>query len=288
MAAEAAEEKRQPRTRPDPGSSSASPGSSSPTAFSSAIQIAVLKPSVVCCIAGSIAFLLLPLLAKNTYVSENALMPGSANSMFSSQDVLEANRFVEEIIDKENTKATGIEIAKLIGQHMVDVGAELYYHKFQPPANQVTWLAKDIVWLAADSRYGEYIAVDTWLKDYHNPSFISDSGKIVAGICFEENIHHFMDRLKRAGTMAAALVFKIADKEEERDCLTIHAEASNGQMPNLDLISIVHYLAVHRQGLHVKIETMQSLLKSALLKFIGEMPQWPLVCQLGPMGLSVN
>ncbi|CAD5178400.1 unnamed protein product [Musa acuminata subsp. malaccensis] len=132
--------------------------------------------------------------------------------------------------------------------------------------SRVTWLAKDIVWLAADSRYGEYIAVDTWLKDYHNPSF------------------HFMDQLKvngpkcnvfkRAGTMAAALVFKIVDKEEERDCVTIHAEASNGQMPNLDLISIVRYLAVHRQGLHVKIETMQSLLKSALLKFIGEMLQW--------------
>ncbi|CAL9094299.1 unnamed protein product, partial [Musa acuminata var. zebrina] len=144
---------------PDPGSSSASPGSSSPTAV-----------SVVCCIAGSIAFLLLPLLAKNTYVSENALMPGSANPMFSSQDALEVKRFVEEMIDKENTKATGIEIAKLIGRQMVDVGAELYYHKFQPHANQVTWLANDIVWLAADSRYGEYIAVDTWLKDYHNPS----------------------------------------------------------------------------------------------------------------------
>ncbi|KAG1327726.1 putative glycosylphosphatidylinositol anchor attachment 1 protein [Cocos nucifera] len=32
--------------------------------------------SVVCCITGLIALLLLPVLAKNTYISENALMPG--------------------------------------------------------------------------------------------------------------------------------------------------------------------------------------------------------------------
>ncbi|CAL9178634.1 unnamed protein product [Musa hybrid cultivar] len=316
--------------------------------------------SVVCCIAGSIAFLLLPVLAKNTYVSENALMPGSANPMFSSHDVVEANRFLKEILDRGSAKVTGTEIAKLIGQHVVDVGAELYYHKFHPHGNQfhplhffssitntmemqynssctlfglnsvgiiraprgdgkeaivlvtpynsqnigqsealslglafsifsllsrVTWLAKDIVWLAADSRYGEYTAVDSWLKDYHNPLFLSNSGKIGTGVCFEENILHLLDQLKvkgpgynifkRAGTMAAALVFKVIEKKEkeERDSLTIYAEASNGQMPNLDLINIVHYLAVHRQGLRVKIGSMHSLLKAAWLKFVGEMLQ---------------
>lgn len=34
--------------------------------------------------------------------------------MFSSQDVLEANRFVEEMIDKENTKATGMYVRLLL------------------------------------------------------------------------------------------------------------------------------------------------------------------------------
>lgn len=36
---------------------------------------------------------------------------------------------------------------------------------------QVTWLAKDIILLAADSRYEEYAAVDAWLRDYHAPVF---------------------------------------------------------------------------------------------------------------------
>ncbi|MQL99997.1 hypothetical protein Taro_032728 [Colocasia esculenta] len=33
--------------------------------------------SILCCTAGYITLLLLPILAKNTYISENALMPAS-------------------------------------------------------------------------------------------------------------------------------------------------------------------------------------------------------------------
>lgn len=32
--------------------------------------------SVICCVAGLIALAVLPVLAKNTYISENALLPG--------------------------------------------------------------------------------------------------------------------------------------------------------------------------------------------------------------------
>ncbi|KAL6994397.1 hypothetical protein U1Q18_012502 [Sarracenia purpurea var. burkii] len=65
-----------------------------------------LLVSVVCCAAGVLALLLLPVLAKNTYISENALMPGSAHPMLSSQDVSEANKFVMEITNL-NLKPTG-------------------------------------------------------------------------------------------------------------------------------------------------------------------------------------
>ncbi|ONM39213.1 GPI transamidase component family protein / Gaa1-like family protein [Zea mays] len=53
--------------------------------------------SVICCYAGIIALLLLPSLAKNTYLSENALIPGSANPLFSTEDAIEANRFMKAI-----------------------------------------------------------------------------------------------------------------------------------------------------------------------------------------------
>ncbi|KAJ4973309.1 hypothetical protein NE237_006483 [Protea cynaroides] len=314
--------------------------------------------SVVCFTAGIVALLLLPVLAKNTYVSENALMPGSANPMLSSQDVAEADRLVKDMLGlKEKSGEVGKKTPNLIARNMADLGAEVYHHKFHPQINyfhpldffsgssksgkipensscavcgintvgiiraprgdgkeaivlvtpynpmeielsealsvalaysiislltRVTWLAKDIVWLAADSRYGEYVSVAAWLRDYHTPAF-GDLGKLDAGMCpeintlHEQNANAATDRrvntdFSRAGTMAAALVFKVVNEHEEteKDALTIFAEASNGQMPNLDLINIVNYLAVHRQGLRVKVEKIYALLNSVWLKAVGD------------------
>ncbi|XP_020273151.1 glycosylphosphatidylinositol anchor attachment 1 protein isoform X2 [Asparagus officinalis] len=317
--------------------------------------------SVVCCTAGLIALILLPVLANNTYISENALLPGSANPMFSIQDVVEAKKFVRDILDTSVTEeGRRIEIPRLIEQRVVDVGAEAYYHKFIADGAQfhplhffscapststmetnnscssfgvnsvgiiraprgdgkeaivlvspynseniqlsdavslglaysifsflsrVTWLAKDIVWLAADSQHGEYTAVSAWLKDYHTPVFFSDAGKVDFGMCSVKDIHRQWENklfkennpnvFKRSGTMAAALVFKVTESKErsERDRLDIYAEASNGQMPNLDLINTAHYLAVHRQGLKVVVGMVDSLLHSTCLKFVGEILQ---------------
>lgn len=36
----------------------------------------MMNISVICCVAGLIAMAILPILAKNTYISENALLPG--------------------------------------------------------------------------------------------------------------------------------------------------------------------------------------------------------------------
>ncbi|XP_077251354.1 GPI transamidase component family protein / Gaa1-like family protein isoform X2 [Tasmannia lanceolata] len=282
-------------------------------------------------------------------------MPGSANPMFSGQDITGANKLAKDILSwKFRPIEAGIEIPRLIVQHMEDVGAEVYYHKFYSQNNQfhplhffsgtpfsvlvhdnrsctsvgvnsvgiiraprgdgkeaivlvtpynsgkielsealslglaysifsllsrATWLAKDIVWLAADSRYGEYASVSAWLRDYHNPVFLGSSGKFDFDMCLEGN-HQLhggdSEAFRRAGTMAAALVFKIVGRQEEteKDTLHIYAEASNGQMPNLDLINIVQYLAVHRQGLRVKVETVFSLLNTAWLNFVGEILEW--------------
>ncbi|XP_057464464.1 uncharacterized protein LOC130754302 isoform X1 [Actinidia eriantha] len=313
--------------------------------------------SVLCCTAGVLGLLLLPVLAKNTYISENALMPGSAHPMLSSQDVSQANEFVKEITNLSlKPEGTGIRITGLIAQHMANLGAEVSYHKFHPilskfhplhflggpdpgiiqencscssiginavgiirapqgdgkeaivlvtPYNsvnmshgealslgiassvfslvtRVTWLAKDIIWLAADSQHGEYASVADWLRDYHTPLF-GGLAKLNAEMCHESSYLYDLkkspatgaevsDEFRRAGTMAAALVIKVADRNEEieRDTLSIYAEASNGQMPNLDLVNIVNYLAVHGQGFSVKVEKLWSLLDSKWLKVLGK------------------
>ncbi|XP_010555156.1 PREDICTED: glycosylphosphatidylinositol anchor attachment 1 protein [Tarenaya hassleriana] len=270
--------------------------------------------SVICSVAGILVLFLLPVLAKNTYISENALMPGSAHSMLSNQDVLDGSEFVMNIKD---LRLKRVEAQVLIGEYMSNLGAQVYHHKFFPEMNRfhslmnssssssyginsagiiraprgdgkecivlvtpydhtndgnddevfslgiaytvfsllsrVTWLAKDIVWLVADSRYGDYRSVDAWLSEYYAPSFNTS------------------DNFIRAGTMAAALVLKVNGRGEvSQDTISIYAEAANGQMPNLDIINVVNYLGVHRQGFSVKVEKVASLLSSGWLKIVGE------------------
>lgn len=304
--------------------------------------------SIVCCVTGVLALLLLPVLAKTTYFSENALMPGSAMSMISGKDVVEADRFVKELSSLGlKAPSTGLEIPKLIARRMADLGGEVSYNNFHPqskyfhplhffsspdpdivkanyscssygvniigiaraprsdgkeaivlvtPYNstdislgeamslgiaysvfslftQVSWLAKDIIWVAADSRHGEYDSIVSWLRDYHSPSF-GGFEKLNAKACRESLVtgSEVSDSFLRGGTMAAALVIKVADKSEvfDKDALSIYAEASNGQMPNLDLINVVNYLAVHGQGFNVKVEKLPSLLDSKWLKVLGK------------------
>uniref|UniRef100_A0ACD5W229 Uncharacterized protein n=1 Tax=Avena sativa TaxID=4498 RepID=A0ACD5W229_AVESA len=302
--------------------------------------------SALCCSAGIIALLFLPALAKDTYLSENALIPGSANPLFSTEDVVEANKFIKGIEAASEVSKGGTGIPKFIMQQMKELGAEVCYHEFLPhskhfhplkfftsmtndltmhlngtymnsgtntvgiiraprgdgkeaivlvtPYNsqrvqanevlslalgfsvfsllsQAAWLSKDIVWLSADSQFGEYTAVSAWLNQYHNPTFVAGVTHGHDGIAEKAEISDF----KRAGTMAAALTFKVGETRSygDRDSVTMYAEASNGQMPNLDLLNVVHYLAVHRQGFRVNIERISSLLISAWLKVIAEVIQ---------------
>ncbi|GER47441.1 GPI transamidase component family protein /Gaa1-like family protein [Striga asiatica] len=324
-----------------------------------------LLVSVVCCIAGIVTLLLLPLLAKNTYISENALMPGSATPMLSHNDASDGHSFLNRILNLNSQ--TGIEISELIAEHMMELGGETSYHKFQPIPNKfhplhfflgpdagiikanhscssygintvgiiraprgdgkeaivivtpynstditfgealslgvsysvfsllarVTWLAKDIIWLAADSKHGEFAAVGSWLRDYNTLSF--GDLKSHQEICFAGTLGDrkttrghgdaISNDFRRAGTMAAALVIKVADNSMEfgNDVLNIYAEASNGQMPNLDLINIVNYLAVHGQGLQVRVDKVWSLLDSWWLKSLGKLFE-----VLGIVGKSLN
>ncbi|CAN6340452.1 unnamed protein product [Urochloa humidicola] len=309
--------------------------------------------SVICCFAGIIALLLLPSLAKNTYLSENALIPGSANPLFSTEDAIEANRFMKGIEAASGDSIAGIDMAKFIAQQIQDLGAEVCYHKFLPhskhfhplkfftsmsndmaiqpnrtdtnfglntigiiraprgdgkeaivlvtPYNsqrvdsnellslalgfsvfsllsRAAWLSKDIVWLAADSQFGEYAAVSAWLNQYHNPVFLSHSMILDTKIYGADHIYDDntekaeFEVFKRAGTMAAGLIFKVGETRRygDRDSVTMYAEASNGQMPNLDLLNVVHYLAVHRQGFRVNVAAFSSLLSSAWLRVIAE------------------
>lgn len=160
--------------------------------------------------------------------------------------------------------------------------------------SRVTWLAKDIIWLVADSQYGEYSAVGAWLREYQVPTF-SRVNVVNSKTCSNNNIVYELgqkpyaerklyDDFRRAGTMAAALVIKVAEQSDHfGDSLNIYAEASNGQMPNLDLINIVNYLAVHKQGMQMKVKKVWSLLHCRWLNTLGVIFE-----SLGQIARSLN
>ncbi|KAL8138240.1 hypothetical protein V2J09_004241 [Rumex salicifolius] len=308
--------------------------------------------------AGIIALLLLPALAKSTYISENALMPGSVTSMLSRLEVSEASDLVSDIIGLHlKAKNSGREIPVLLADHIASLGAEVgQFQSYQQPdkfhplnffsnpspgsiqgnmtctapsistfgiiraprgdgkeaivlvtpynasdadtsevlslgvaysvfslLTKVTWLAKDIIWLAADSRYGEYDAVSAWLQEYISPSFVALE-KTCADTTAENVASDNNGGFIRAGTMAAALVIKVVNNDKiSEDTLSIYAEATNGQMPNLDLINVVNYLGVHRQGLRVKVDKFWSIIGSKYVGAVGQTIEF-----LGKVAGSLN
>ncbi|GKV37221.1 hypothetical protein SLEP1_g45278 [Rubroshorea leprosula] len=218
--------------------------------------------SVVCCTAGVLALLLLPVLAKNTYISENALMPGSASPIISNQEVLGGNKLVKDLTNLNSKYLNGgIGGQGIIAKYMSDLGDEVSYHKFHPQSNRfhplhffsdpdfgaqenfscssygintigIVRAPRADESFSVDSRYGEYASVAAWLKDYHVPKFSSLSSPNVEMCHDVKNLYESEGKFitgdfRHAGTMAAVPVLKVSDRTEElEDMVSIYAEAS--------------------------------------------------------------
>ncbi|KAL3675795.1 hypothetical protein R1sor_025743 [Riccia sorocarpa] len=339
--------------------------------------------SILCYVAGVVGILILPFLAKNTYISENALMPGSAHSAFNNFDSIYARSSAEELLElaSQNPDVQRT-ISRWIIQEMLGVGADCYIHPFNSPApafsstrfpkssghfkwttaanssfsedegqqqttsgvnvvgiirapqgagneavvlvtpydsaafeqesawtlgmgvalfrelSQALWLARDVVWLVADSKYGAYPAVDSWLKEYHSPSISQTSTydkmtldwleKILSedGQSSKEVIHsQTLGDFKRAGTIASGLVYELnlGLRQGGKDTFTVWAEGPNGQMPNLDFINIVNSIAVYRESLQLRLETLHGIKNWAWLRGAGVSLE-----EIGKYARSVN
>ncbi|CAM6092703.1 unnamed protein product [Calypogeia fissa] len=324
--------------------------------------------SVLCYTAGVVAVLLLPLLAKNTYISENALMPGSGNPMFGKLDTSDARASAAKLTTMASQEQDAQrEVSKWLVEQMSDLGADCYLHPFYRPqsaslAGYVTpsqhfkwinsslsqadhverrkglavnvvgivrapqgegneaivlvtpfdshnfgqddglslgiglalfarlskalWVARDIIWVVADARYGAYPAVAEWLREYHEPRLNDFSMKakltsdlvkefLLEGQSSSEQTLSLSD-FKRAGTIATGLVFELTKIPEGTlemdrvDSVKLRAEGPNGQMPNLDLINIINSIAVWREGLTLQLESLPSLKSCSWLKYIGD------------------
>lgn len=142
--------------------------------------------------------------------------------------------------------------------------------------SKANWLARDVVWILADSRYGSHTAVAAWLQEYHEPRFdlprdwgISDLDT-QSWLCKSGLYGGTLLEFKRAGIISTGLVFDITSGERgQADFIKVSGEGPNGQMPNLDLINVVNTLAMWRQGLHMRLDVLVGLQDLAWVKFLG-------------------
>lgn len=134
------------------------------------------------------------------------------------------------------------------------------------------WLARDVIWIMADARYGSHTAVAAWLEEYHEPKLHLLSTEEVAHL--HREIGDLFDassvlEFKRAGFISAGLVFHVsAGTRGQVDSIKVSAEGPNGQMPNLDLINVINTLAQWRR-LHIQLDEIRGLRNSALLHGLG-------------------
>lgn len=141
--------------------------------------------------------------------------------------------------------------------------------------SSLNWLARDVIWILADARYGSYTAVAAWLEEYHEPKRHLLSTEEVAHLYQETgdlsdglNDGSLLD-FKRAGFISAGLVFHVsAGYRGKADFIKVSAEGPNGQMPNLDLINVINTLAQWRR-MPIHLEEIKGMRDSALLHGLG-------------------
>ncbi|KAH8163237.1 hypothetical protein CIB48_g5011 [Xylaria polymorpha] len=244
--------------------------------------------SLLCIVVGVVWLLLLPLddLSRRTYISENALLPGQVNTYFGGSDrnVFRAYRHeVDALEEKSNFEINdGLEnIFRGIG---LKVGRQNYtYHSaghtyagentyaiLHAPRGDATeaivlvtawknvknefnrngvalglalaryfkrwslWSKDIILVVPPDSRTG----IQAWVDAYHDTH---DSSK-VASLPI------------KSGLLQGAVAIDYPRHEGGFDGVHIVYDGVNGQLPNLDLINSVSYIANGQMGLHSFIQ----------------------------------
>ncbi|KAF5958666.1 hypothetical protein HYC85_005891 [Camellia sinensis] len=244
---------------------------------------------------------------------------GSAHPMLTSQDVSEANKFVKEIT---NLKPTGtsmyvlfpflvkcffLSILKMQRNPRPDstayggLSAEVCYHKFHPQLNKFyplhffsgpdsgiiqencscsSYSINTVGIIRAPCGDGKEAIV---LVTPYNSVNVSLGEALSLGIASLEQKYLMCLDVLEPWLLPLSLRLLMETMKLRRKPSGIYAEASNGQMPNLDLINVVSYLAVHGQGLRVKVEKFSSLLDSKWLSVLGERFE-----SLGKVARSLN
>eukprot|EP00897_Mesotaenium_endlicherianum_P003566 jgi/Mesen1/3237/ME000187S02403 len=91
--------------------------------------------SFLCYLSGVVMVLLLPALAKDVYVDESALIPGSALSTFMWQDALAATQLAAELVESvRSAPHAHLAVEEWATGHLAAMGADVYLHPSPSPS----------------------------------------------------------------------------------------------------------------------------------------------------------
>lgn len=204
---------------------------------------------------------------RNTYISENALMPGQVNSYFRE---LEWNYvrgyrtqvanwdFLAKVARNDDLEAWLTDIGCKVGHHAVDNSSTMYAIMHAARGENTELMVVVVPYYTAEGRNVGALSLAPALARYFgrmliwlkNIIFVFPKDYSVLRQ-WVEAYHTTLDLT--AGSIEAALVMEYAGVHDNFDHLQVWYEGLNGQLPNLDLFNVVTTIT-RNEGIHVSIQ----------------------------------
>lgn len=206
---------------------------------------------------------------RNTYISENALMPSQVISYFRESEwnivrgyALEIENLVDKPIPERN---------ELVESYLKDFGLATLYHEnvkfnstlygvFHTPRADQEALLLAVPWKTSDGLFNEgAIAISLALMRYFTRLTIWLKNIIIV---FPENAHiplrsfvsaYHNSLPNHAGSIDAAIVIEYAQNGDYFDYIEMEYNGLNGQLPNLDLLNTANTIA-RNENVRVSIQ----------------------------------
>lgn len=241
---------------------------------------------------------------RNTYISENALMPGQVMSYFreSEWNIVrgyrgEVHDFKDQPINERNAQ---------VESWLKDIGLKTSYH-INPNGNNTLYaimhaprgddtesMVLAVPWTTSTGEYNEGgVAIGAGLLRYFSKMSIWSKNIILvfpedghASLrSWVEAYHTSLDRT--AGSIEAAIVMEYEGESDYFDYYEINYEGLNGQLPNLDLLNTANTVGQH-EYLQCSIQSTAAdqLLKNTYLTRLRVL--FTGILNLGLAGLKKN
>ncbi|KAK6458727.1 Gaa1-like protein [Scheffersomyces xylosifermentans] len=207
---------------------------------------------------------------RNTYISENALMPSQVTSYFreSEWNIVRGYRGELEFLEQTSNEQRNLKMEKWLN----DIGLVTAYHHngftkdtlyaimHAPRGDDTEAMVLTVPWITSEGEYNlGALALAAALARYFSRMSIWSKNIIFV---FPEDSHaalrswvaaYHTSLENTAGSIEAAIVLEYGKNGDYFDYYEMFYEGLNGQLPNLDLLNTANLIGYH-EGLHCSIQ----------------------------------